>query len=153
MYICGYITWRVLVNQIWLAPRWNILLLIMKNLWRHTSLQINRKIGSSKKNILFCRGAGRADLQYTTATGAFTVPSSSATSALALEFHTLAGRFSHRAPSVRMYLFHYIYVSFVYCRLQMFGFPMADSCDENALWQVRTRRDFNHWLVNSQFDW
>ena len=38
-------------------------------------------------------------------------------------------------------------------RLQMFGFLTADSCDENALWQVRTRRDFNHRLVNSQFDW
>jgi len=35
----------------------------------------------------------------------------------------------------------------------MFGFLTADSRDENALWQVRTRRDFNHRLVNSQFDW
>ena len=147
MYICGYITWRVLVNQIWLAPGRNIL-------WICDGIHLCKSIGKSAHlKKIFCRGAGRADLQYTTATGAFTVPSSSATSALALEFHTLAGRFSHRAPSVRMYRFHYIYVSFVYCRQQMFGFPMADSCDENALWQVRTRRDFNHRLVNSQFDW
>ena len=149
MYICGYITWRVFVNQIWLAPGRNIL-------WICDGIHLCKSIGKSahlKKYILFCRGVGRADLQYTTATGAFTIPSSSATSALALAFHTLAGRFSHRAPSVRMYRFHYIYVSFVYCRLQMFGFPMADSCDENALWQVRTRRDVNHRLINSRFDW
>lgn len=150
MHICGYITWRVLVNQIWLAPGWNIL-------WRICDgIHLCKSIGKSahlNKRILFCRGAGRADLQYTTATGASTVPSSSATSALALEFHTLARRFGHRAPSVRMYRFHYIYVSFVYCRLQMFGFPMADSCDENALWQVWIRRDVNHRLINSRFDW
>ena len=149
MHICGYITWRVLVNQIWLAPGRNIL-------WICDGIHLCKSIGKSahlKKISYSAGGAGRADLQYTTATGAFTVPSSSATSALALEFHTLAGRFSHRAPSVRMYRFHYIYVSFVYCRLQMFGFPMADSCDENALWQVRTRRDVNHRLINSRFDW
>ena len=29
----------------------------------------------------------------------------------------------------------------------------ADNCEENALWQVWTRRDFNHRLINSRFNW
>ena len=102
MHICGYITWRVFVNQIWLAPGRNIL-------WICDGIHLCKSIGKSAhlKKYLILPGAGRADLQYTTATGAFTVPSSSATSALALEFHTLAGRFSHRAPSVSIiYMFH-----------------------------------------------
>jgi len=51
------------------------------------------------------------------------------------------------------YVLVLLYVVLVYGRLWLFGFPTVESCDENALWQVRTWRDFNHRLINSRFDW